>query len=359
MIGLVDYNLQVSNSVHLAPPNLEIMKLAAYYKTEKNQFCRLVDLEEQELDSYDKIFFFSEDNIDVSIPPAFQRISNIEYGGTNFTNGEYVPFEDSIIDFTLPRTDIYKSFLKDKYNDGIKTSIISQFLDNSYYRMMAGKEKLPIPPMNRRKKIYIYDKNIFCDGWEEIFSEIVARGPSSITCIHPIICTTLSQYFKIRSYEKMSRTNNYILDLDIPLKETHYMLKNYKHLFLADVMKTSNVAIGLGGSFSSNFQYYKDLIYKLNLLYSFWSQGINIKIYYIKPKIGFSDPIANLSQRIVNWSYDGKEKKSINERIVFKSKKEKSEAHKERDLILKFYPNAKDLFDQTYTSISERGVWRI
>jgi len=51
----------------------------------------------------------------------------------------------------------------------------------------------------------------------------------------------------------MSRTNNYILDLDIPLEETHYMLKNYKHLFLADVMKTSNVAIGLGGSFSSNF----------------------------------------------------------------------------------------------------------
>ena len=228
MIGLVDYNLQVSDSVHLAPPNLEIMKLATYYKQEKNQFCRLIDLDEKEVDSYEKIFFFSEDNIDVSIPSVFQRATNIEYGGTNFTNGEYIPFEDEIIDFTLPRPAIYKSFLKEKYNDGIKTSVISQFLDNSYYRINAGTQRLPIPPMHRRKKIYIYDKNIFCDGWEDIFTSINARGPSSIACIHPIICTSLTQYFKIRAYNKMSRTNNYILDLGIPLTEIHYMLKNYK-----------------------------------------------------------------------------------------------------------------------------------
>lgn len=60
MIGLVDYDLYSSTSVHLAPPNIEIMKLATYYKTEENKFCRLLHLDETELTPYDKIFVFSE-----------------------------------------------------------------------------------------------------------------------------------------------------------------------------------------------------------------------------------------------------------------------------------------------------------
>ena len=34
MIGLVDYDIQVSTSSQLIIPNLEIMKLATYYKLE-------------------------------------------------------------------------------------------------------------------------------------------------------------------------------------------------------------------------------------------------------------------------------------------------------------------------------------
>ena len=60
MIGLVDYDLQTSTSTSLLIPNLEIMKLATYYRIEENHFCRLLTLEEQELGSYDKIYFFSE-----------------------------------------------------------------------------------------------------------------------------------------------------------------------------------------------------------------------------------------------------------------------------------------------------------
>ena len=60
MIGLVDYDLQTTSLVGLVPPNIEIMKLATYYKNEENTFCRLIDLKEQELSSYDKIYFFSE-----------------------------------------------------------------------------------------------------------------------------------------------------------------------------------------------------------------------------------------------------------------------------------------------------------
>jgi hypothetical protein len=50
MVGLVDFDLQSNtSSAVLPPPNLEIMKLATYYRMEENKFCRLVALDEQEL----------------------------------------------------------------------------------------------------------------------------------------------------------------------------------------------------------------------------------------------------------------------------------------------------------------------
>jgi hypothetical protein len=65
------------------------MKLATYYKIEKNIFCRLVSLNETELTNYDKIYFFSEQIIAPEIPDAFKRANNIIFGGTTFTNGVY------------------------------------------------------------------------------------------------------------------------------------------------------------------------------------------------------------------------------------------------------------------------------
>ena len=59
MIGLVDFDLLTRSSKSLYIPNLEIMKLATYYKTEEKQFCRLMSLEETELNTYDKITFFA------------------------------------------------------------------------------------------------------------------------------------------------------------------------------------------------------------------------------------------------------------------------------------------------------------
>lgn len=34
MIGLIDYDLQTTDNQYLTPPNLEIMKLATYYRGE-------------------------------------------------------------------------------------------------------------------------------------------------------------------------------------------------------------------------------------------------------------------------------------------------------------------------------------
>ena len=360
MMGLVDYDLQTSTSVNLAHPNLEIMKLATYYKTEKNLFCRLVSLDEEDLTNYSKIYFFSESDYQPEIPPAFLRAQNVVFGGTAFTNGKYIPFQNPIIDFTIPRPAIYKEFLKQKYDDGVKAKVISGILDNSYYRCYANNEKLPIPPIISNKRVILYDRDFFYPDWRETLDEISSHKPSTIIRVHPIICNKLSDFFEVRNYGKLQRLNKVVLDLDIPLEEVYYMLSKYKNYFLADITKTSNVYLKLGDTYKTSFQYFNDFIYKINLLFCMWSYKIPIKILYIPPHIGYKNPLQNLSQKVETWSDMGagtNATKSINDRITRKTKKTIWED--ERDLLLKFHPTAINLFTHSYNSISQGGRWRI
>ena len=361
MIGLVDYDFCSSKSVIKLIPNLEIMKLASYYRIEENKFCRLLSLDEESLDNYDKIYFFSESDTYPQIPDNFKRANNVIYGGTAFTNKQYIPFENSLIDFTLPRTFIYKDFLKEKYDAGVKSANITKMLDSTYYRNYAGKDKLPLPAIKPRKRIILYDRDFFYPDWEETIKIISNRVPASIIRIHPIYCTTLGQFFKLRSYEKISHDNQVVLDIDVPFSEIPYMMKHYKKLFLAEIVSSSKVYLPLGGNLKTNTQYFKDLIYKLNLLYSFWSCGIIIKIRYENPSIGYHNPIENLSRLIATWStcnpaYKSREK-TLNERIIRKSGV--SIEQQERDFVLKFFPECKELFEQCFDKLKERGVWRV
>lgn len=358
MIGLIDYDLQSSTSVKLTPPNLEIMKLSAYYRIEQNKFCRLVPLDTPVDNEYDVLYIFSESDVPVKLPPNLIAAKNVIYGGTAFTNGEYIPFENSIIDHTLPRLNIYVEYLKEQYYKGIKTRIINGLLDASYYRRHAGSEQLPIPAIRPGKPVYIYDKDFFYTGWQDIIKEIGNHRPSSIVFIHPIVCTTLNHFFLIRQDNKISRNNKIILDINIPLSDLNALFHNYTSKLLAEITKTAPIYLSLGGSFLSSFEYYKDLIYKLNLLYSFWSHNIPLKIYYCYPKKGYNDPIAELSQRITSWAR-GNEDNTINNLIEYKTKKADHTAKNQRDLILKFYPSAKDLFSQSQADLVKRRMWRI
>lgn len=358
MIGLVDLDLQQSSSSTSLIPNLEIMKLATYYRLEENTFCRLISLNEKELSQYDKIYFFSEANKFPNIPEAFLRADNVIYGGTAFTE-KYIPFKNSIIDFTIPRLSIYKDFLKEKYNNGVRAKIIEHVLEDSYYRIYAGEEILPLPPIRKNKRVFIYDKDLLSRPWQDIINSIALKKPSGIHTIHPIICRTITDFKNIRNCASIARGNEIILDFNIPLEEVPYLLKNYEKFFLAEIVKTSNIFLTLGGNFNSTFKYYKDLIYKMNLLYSFWSKKIPIKIKYIEPSIGVKDCLKPLSSFIATWSNNIENKQTINERITYKNKKKISEAMIARDNLLKFHPTAQDLFNQTFKAISERRYWRI
>lgn len=360
MIGLVDYDWFQSKKSSILIPNLEIMKLATYYKVEENQFCRLLTLDEQELSSYDKIYFFSELYNNPNIPEAYLRAKNVEFGGTGFTNGKYIPFKNEIIDYTIPKPSIYKEFLKEKYNNGIKAKVISHVLDDTYYRNYAGKNKLPLTAIRTRQRVFLYDRDFFYPDWQETIEKISNCRPASIIRLHPVICHKLTEYFQLRSYNKFARTNAIILDLNIPLNEIYYMLNKYKNLFLADITLTSNVYITLGGSLPTNAQYMRDFIYKLNLLYCFWSYNIPIKIKFEQPKIGFKNPLLNISQfieTIFNISHENRRDYTVNNKLP--KKKKENYCVEEKEFLLKFYPTAKDLFDQSFNKIIKQGRWRI
>ena len=360
MIGLVDLQLQSWDKPQLCPPNLEIMKLATYYQQEENKFCRIINLDETELGGYEIVYVFSESENYVTVPEAFKRAPNVVYGGTAFTGGCYVPFENRLIDYTLAHPRVYREFLKDKRMQGLPDIEIAHFLDNSYYRWHAGDKELPLPSIKKRRRIYIYDRDFFQAGWQNIINRIIDRNPSSINFIHPAHYKKISDFLEVRENSLIARGNDAYLDLNIPLRETPILMKNYKNRLLAVINKSALVYLSLGGSFHYESDYYKDIIYKLNLLYVFWSCNIPLKVKYEEPSLGCYNPISDLSKLIATWSQgDTKNYKSIIDRIP--KDKKLTEVRPEREqlrVILKRYPSSDTLFRQTFETTQKGGLWK-
>lgn len=336
------------------------MKLATYYQREENHFCRLINLDEQELGGYEKIYVFSESKNYTTVPDVFKRAQNVVFGGSAFTNNKYVPFENKLIDYTLPRTNIYASFLHDKYIAGLKEKEVIHLLDNSYYRWHAGNEILPLPAIKRRHRIYIYDVDFFQEGWRNVINKIMARNPSSIHFIHPAHYSKLSDFLEVKENNLIAKGNDSYLDLNIPLKETSILMKRYKNRLLSVIKPSSQIYLSLGGSFNYVSDYFKDIIYKLNLLYIFWGYNIPMKIKYENPSFGYYDPITDLSQLIATWTQGETNKyKSIIERIP--KDKSMTDVRPEREQLKKIiekYPSSMCLFHQTSETTKKGGGWK-
>ena len=358
MIGLVDLNFQMAEST-LPPPNLEIMKLAEYYKHEENIFCRIINLDEIELSGYEKIYIFSENDNCITVPEAFKKSSNIVYGGSAFTNKIYVPFENELIDYTIPRTNIYAQILKEKYAAGATENVIGHILDDTYYRRFAGKNELPLPPVQRRKRVYIYDRDFFQPGWDEIINDIAKHKPTSINFIHPAHFHRLTDFIRARENDIIAKGNDVFLDINIPLNDMQYMMKNYKTKLLSLILPSSAIYLSLGGSYNYSIEYYKNYIYKLNLLYEFWANGIPIRLKYENPTLGCYDPIRELSEFTTLWSRS--HKRNINtiwEHLPRTTDQEHIKLAKEqlREFTSRF-PRQEKLFKQNWDSLNKMGRW--
>ncbi len=352
MIGILDYNLCTSSKIII--PNLEVMKLATYYRLEERHFCRLLSLEEENLGGYDKIYFFSDDP-DTTIPQNYKRATNVEYRGLCFTKGIYEPFENPIIDFTLPRTFIYKDYLQRKMEDDKNLKAVNHFLDDCYYRMYAGDERLPIPAVMTNKRVILYDTEFFYPDWRQIMDDIASRKPSSVVRLHPVVCHSLTDFFELRQYPKFARTNEVILDLPLPLEELNALFRKYEKHFLADITISSNVYITLGGDLKMKKLYRDDFVYKLNLLYSFWARGIPLKVKYVKPQKQMVNPIEDLCLAVESWAALDSPTKlntTLGERV------KKGTKHEQFEEMGKWFKDMDNLAAQGFNVLKERGYWR-
>lgn len=353
MIGIYDYDFVSQEKQHFQVPSLEAMKMAHYVKHYEKKTCMLLTQMSQVINC-EKVYFFSNRPID-DIPSEFFFFDNIEFFGEYLANDV-----SKLVHHMRPDISIYKSYIQTKLNDGeIGTSKALSLLDSTYSRIKIGDEIIS-PVVFPRKKIYLYDKDFLAneDCWD-ILDNIIKKRPSSIYFIEPLQCRTIKQFLFLREeYEKVSRSNKIILDYFVPLHQLEVYFGKYKMKLLGEITKNSKVCIYMGKSYSAqaynNTFYSKNLLYCLNLLFSYYSRNIPIgtEIYY--PKLETDNPYIEIYKVINSWANSNNwDTVLINS---FRSKKQKEVLER----LLEKHPIMEPFFSYSKNKLKEtRGIWRI
>lgn len=145
-IGLYDGDLQ---KYFHCPFNLELMKIAAYYKN-KNQ---IVSLSPTFVPERYTQFFYRKDYYDGTFPEKLMTSKNVEYGGLAFTQGIYAPM-DLAIETTPPDRSIYEKVLKTYFDfkgqEGLRKSYVA--LTNSQHLRLSLDGRTVWPEFEKQLK---------------------------------------------------------------------------------------------------------------------------------------------------------------------------------------------------------------
>lgn len=352
MIGIIDYDYTI-NKRYLVPPSLLALKMSSYLKKYEDQKPILITNFDT-LNNYDKIYFFTKNRIE-ELPSIFFNYNNIEfYDDTNSDVNE-------LVHHMIPDISLYQYDIQLRLNEKrISINKSYEFLTSVYYQAYVEDNFLPIPPISPRKKIYIYDKKFFQhENAEAVINAIAAKKPSTIIFINPIECKTISSFLNLReNYEKISRTNNYILDYYVPLDQFEIYFKKYKLKLLGEITPCSNVSIYLGKNYIDTYYgdtfYIRNLFQNLNLIFSYYSRNIPIQAEIYTERFEKDSPYYNIFKVIRRWTKN--KNQLITLRDSFSLKKEKQLL----DLLLEKHPIFDNFMDCSKNSlIKNRGVWRI
>lgn len=188
-VGIIDADL-IGRKKHRFP-NLACMKIAGYYKGIGHDVKLLLDYDN--LVDYDKVFIskvFTDTHIDEDI----LKLPNVEYGGTGFfyDKAEPLPYD---IEHHMPYYDLYKDWVNQRLEEGIKRSELTYYLDysigfttrgcfrqcafcvNQNYTKVSRHSNIEEFLDMNRKYICLLDDNVLgCGKWKEIFDELNATG---------------------------------------------------------------------------------------------------------------------------------------------------------------------------------------
>lgn len=351
MIGLYDNSLGSSSPNQLGLPNVEIMKLAEYYKEEKHQFCRLILPHETDMTIYEKIYCCSD--FDSAIPMCLRGRDNVEFIGHAFTNEPYVALENDLMDFSIPRTAIYREWLREEQIKGAYTiKQFERFLNSIYYRAYNGKEILPLPPGRKNQRLYLVDKEFFYPGWKENLIQMRNRHPCKIYFLHPIFCKTIEDFFTIHRFNALTHSAEILLDFDFSFDTLDKLLNENQKVLRAEITQSMKIYIPFGAREGVRLTLdalAHELIDRLNILYAFWARGIPIKLQYFAPPLGEYNKWEPLFLAAQTFSAIVKNN-CIDKRVKGKVKENYTE-------FLSRFPKH-NLFIQTFKNVSERRLWR-
>lgn len=331
------------------------MKLSSYYKrNEPKEHIRLLT-DTSQMMNCDLVYFLSNKLLE-EIPDEIFMTENIKF------YGKYLPDDiPNLIHHMPPDVSIYNEIVQKRLTDDkIGTAKALSFLDSIYYQAFVNDQLIPVPPMAPKTRVYLYDKDILGNEkcWE-VFDSIIKKRPSTICCVEPIQCHTISQFLYLREeYEKVSRANKIILDYYVPPHQFEKYFGKYKLKLLGEITTNSNISIYLGknygaDSYTSTF-YIRNIAYCINLLFSYYSRNIPIfsEIYY--PPTKELNPYIEIYKAIRSWSNSNNKDLTFEQAFRTKKQKEILQTLIEKNPIFKgFLPYSKNMLIKT------KGMWRV
>lgn len=222
-IGLFDQDLALGYKPY---PNLELMKIASYYK-EHRDLTRLME-SAKEYEQFSRIYIRKE-IVDKNFPNRLISNINTEFGGYAFTNGIYVPMEDKF-ERCLPDTSLYDKFIKNhKIRHDYKT-----ILKSSLIRLETTRDfKKFITNSNR---FVFYDKDL--NKIEDSFKCIDYCGQTGvIQVLNPMYFDDLEEALIWAKQSYLLTSNKIIYTENISLKEIKEFSKRTKENKLSIRMK--------------------------------------------------------------------------------------------------------------------------
>lgn len=340
MIGLYDADLFFDNKVL---PNLEVMKLAAYYTQKHREVCRLLTPLDKDLSAYDAIFCCSEKSN--SIPKSFQETGkNITYVGPPLCGGEYIPFDNEEIDFWKPKLSIYKNFLRERRKITLPDDVIKGFLTKTYHRMYAGDKEIP-PPQNSyaHKQFVIYDIDNTYKDWQRIISDVEKgeKKPASIVFRHPLKCKSEDDVQFVLHSAFIKKETLILLDFDAnTIQDKKALIETNRPLFIS--IDTSNCY-----SANDEVEVMRKTLYKL---YSFWAQGIPLKLYYGDEGVYNGDTYEVVFEALSRWTATSKH------HLTFTKKKQSNGEENYKDKLQEIiwnYAGMGELFNHSFQGLKE------
>ena len=354
MIGLID--CEALNRKTKFIPNLEIMKLYAYYKNEG--LARL--LLDDSLSDACSLIYVRKDTEESTIPYSWLKDKKVIWGGKAFTNGRYVPLSEDI-ENTMPSYRVYNNYIKDTLTTDLqKKSPELTYLDYSFIRLHNG---YPIQKRHIREgmPLLIYDDDLFIDNYTDKFLIVQQCSPSAIHYVKPVVIHTIPQFdifhtYRLYSYmTALDKTINtqILLDINFTLRE----FRNFVYQYKDDLKQFTSGSIIIPAVSSSKLNRNTPLKpevfeYLANIIFYIISQGIRPNIY---KNIATRDNLGKMIQYFADYintpSYWG---------FTFKTyinKTKHNEGKKTLKELLKTYPHLNYLFGVEAMSLNTGGIW--